>query len=91
MKNSNPVFQKNYIQYLAQLEIDEPVLIPFFDNTYQVSRTGVTDTHGNKPDYMTCVILLKYVLMTPSYVPAGKDWIPCREFKDAGKVLIGTV
>lgn len=84
MKTVNPIFKENYNKYLAQLDIDEHVKIPFFNNTYQVSKSGVTDNHGNKPSYMTCVILLKYVLMTPSYVPAGKDWIPYREFKDAG-------
>lgn len=85
MQNTNPVFKENYHMYLERLNIDEPVTVPFFSNTYHVSRSGVADDHGNKPDYMTCVILLKYVMMTPSYVPAGRDWIPYREFKDTGK------
>jgi hypothetical protein len=85
MKQSNPIFKQNYNKYLEKLDVDEPVTIPFFNNTYHVSKSGVADDHGNKPDYMTCVILLKYVLMAPSYVPAGKEWIPYREFKDAGK------
>lgn len=85
MQQSNPIFKANYNRYLAQLNIDKPVTVPFFNNTYKVSKSGVCDKRGKKPNYMTCVILLKYVLMTPPYIPAAKDWIPYREFKDAGK------
>jgi len=59
------------------------VRIPFFKKCYQISRFGVIDDQGKRPDYGTCVILLKYLLMRPKWVPGEKDWIHFRDFKDS--------
>lgn len=58
--------------------------IPFFNNIYRVSPSGVTDARGKRPDYGLCVIVLKYLLMCPQQVPAETEWVTYRDFKDAG-------
>lgn len=58
--------------------------IPFFQTTYQVSRSGVVDHNGNRPSYETCVILLKYLLMCPRQVPRENDWVNFRDLKSSG-------
>lgn len=59
--------------------------IPFFKTTYRVSQAGVTEECGKRPDYGTCVVLLKYLLMCPQRVPTETDWVTYRDFKDAGQ------
>ena len=38
-------------------------LIPFFKTLYRVSTSGVLDDRDKRPDYGTCVVLLKYLLI----------------------------
>ena len=102
MAESNPVFEKNYEDYLRQLDTThmsrwESILditvnkktrtaqIPFFQTLYRVSPFGVVNDQGRRPDYGTCVILLKYLLMCPSQVSCDKDWITYRDFADSGQ------
>ena len=59
--------------------------IPFFRTLYRVSRFGVMDDRGKRPDYGTCVVLLKYLLMCPKRVPPDRDWVSPRDFSDAGQ------
>jgi hypothetical protein len=33
------------------------IIIPFFGEKYIVSKSGITDRSGNRPDYGICVIL----------------------------------
>jgi hypothetical protein len=102
MAESNPIFKKNYEDYLRRLDkpntslwesvlniaVDEKrrtVQIPFFQTLYRVSPLGVVNERGQRPDYGTCVVLLKYLLMCPSQLPCEKDWITYRDFADAGQ------
>lgn len=102
MTQPNPVFEKNYEDYLRQLDstqmsrweavlditVDEKkrtAQIPFFQTLYRVSPFGVVDDRGRRPDYGTCVILLKYLLMCPLQVPCDQDWISYRDFADSGQ------
>jgi len=102
MTEPNPVFEKNYKDYLQQLDSTqmsrwESILditvdkkrrtakIPFFQTLYRVSPFGVIDDRGRRPDYGTCVILLKYLLMCPLQVPCDTDWITYRDFADSGQ------
>ena len=102
MIEPNPVFEKNYTDYLRQLDtthlpmwgsvlnitVDEKrtsALIPFFKTLYRVSPFGVVDDHGRRPDYGTCVILLKYLLMCPLQVTCDRDWVTYRDFADSGQ------
>ena len=61
-------------------------MVPFFQDVYGVSRIGVFDSNGTLPNYMKCVIVLKYLLMCPHQMPIGEtDWITYRDFKDSGQ------
>ncbi|MDJ0622322.1 MAG: DUF3786 domain-containing protein [Desulfocapsaceae bacterium] len=99
MGKPNPVFKKNYENYLHQLEEVNPAnwssilaievdrekrlaKIPFFDDMYDVSPTGISDAQGSRPDYGISVILLKYLLMCPQVVPTDSNWVHSRDFKD---------
>ncbi len=59
--------------------------IPFFNTNYRVSPSGVVDEEGRRPDYGTCVVLLKHLLMCPQQVPTENEWVTYRDFKDAGQ------
>ena len=59
--------------------------ISFFQTLYRVSTSGVVDDRGQRPDYGTCVILLKYLLMCPLQVPRDEDWTSYRDFADSGQ------
>ena len=102
MENKNPIFKKNYENYLQQLggvdlSMCESILgiavdqekgiaeIPFFGIHYQVSPLGVEDEGDKRPDYGICVVLLKYLLMCPAWIPPESDWINYRDFKDTGQ------
>lgn len=102
MAELNPVFQKNYGDYLRRLdntnlslwesvlditvdELRKTAQVPFFHTLYRVSPFGVVDDRGKRPDYGTCVILLKYLLMCPQQVPCDKDWITYSDFADSGQ------
>ena len=37
------------------------MMIPFFNNNYFISKEGIVDESGTRPDYMVCVILSKYL------------------------------
>jgi len=101
MATSNPIFKKNYTDYLKKLDtVDFSLLssvlditvneerriaqIPFFQADYQVSASGVVDNNGKRPNYDTCVILLKYLLMCPKQVSREKDWVNFRDLKSSG-------
>lgn len=88
---------ENYLQQLSAIDLaerapvlgitaeenSETVVVSFFNQRYRISRSGIEDEAGNRPDYVTCVILLKYLLMGPQQVPVEKEWMHFRDFKDS--------
>jgi len=90
---------ENYLQQLAAVDLSvcapilniavedagETAAIPFFETTYRVSRFGVVDDRGQRPDYGICVVLLKYLLTCPQQVPFQTDWVTHRDFRDSGQ------
>lgn len=96
MVESSDVFEKNYQEYCAQMAkldfgsiINElgivldgnRMFIPFFNNKYFVSNNGIVDESGNRPDYMTSVILAKYILLCPDQSHYDKEWVSFKDFK----------
>ena len=96
MVGSSDIFEKNYQEYCAQLaKIDfgsirdglglitdgDRMFIPFFNRRYWVSNNGIVDTSGNRPDYMVCVILAKYILLCPDQPNDDKEWVSFKDFK----------
>lgn len=72
---------------ILDIEVDEDrrvARIPLFMAPYRVSRFGVVDLDGKRPDYGTCVVLLKYLLMCPRIIPAGNEWVNYRDLKSSG-------
>ena len=96
MVDASDIFEKNYQEYCAQLaKIDfgsirdrlglvtdgDRMLIPFFNKSYLVSNNGIVDTSGNRPDYMVCVILAKYILLCPDQPDYDTEWVSFKDFK----------
>ncbi len=92
------IFEKNYQYYcdrIAELDFTsikerlgtesdrDQMKISFIDRDYLVSKKGVTDASGNRPDYMVCVILAKYLLLTPDKSYNDTEWVSFKDFKRA--------
>jgi len=95
----SPVFKKTYTEYLAQISgIDfsakqdrigvkldgHEIVVPFFGKPYRFSSSDISDPFGNRPDFGTCVVLCKYLLLCPAGYPHESDWVSYRDFKDSG-------
>ncbi|RJQ72294.1 MAG: DUF3786 domain-containing protein [Desulfobacteraceae bacterium] len=98
MDESSDVFERNVLDYCAQMEkIDfgsietelgmvhngDRRIIPFFNDRYIVSRKEIVDESGNRPDYMTFVILAKYILLCPGRSHYDAEWVSFKDFKKA--------
>lgn len=96
MSLANPVFEKNYSYYLEEItKVDfgalkdtlgcrvdgDQMVIPFFGREYRVSPHGMTDAAGQRPKYVVCVVLAKYILRCPSVLPVGDGWVSFKDFK----------
>lgn len=70
------------IKDILGIEIhDDNVIIPFFGHKYFVSHSGIKDSSGNRPDYVICVILSKYLLLCPNKEPEGNEgWSSLKDF-----------
>ena len=92
------VFEETYADYLARIagldftriagrlgaELSgEELMIPFFGNFYRVTKEGLSDISGKRPDFSVCVVLFKYLLLCPEHVPLEDDWVTFKDFKDA--------
>lgn len=90
------IFEKHYADYCVRIsKIDlrslahilgteyeeERMMIPFFNRTYRVSSDGITDESGNRPDYIICVILAKYILLCPECRHHDTQWVSFKDFK----------
>jgi hypothetical protein len=98
MDESSDVFERYYQEYCVQMaKIDfgsiknelgivhdgDRMFIPFFNNRYFVSNNGISDESGNRPDYMTSVILAKYILLCPDQSYYDNKWVSFKDFKRA--------
>lgn len=96
MTLDNPVFEKNYNYYLeeiAKADFDaiqdtlgcrvegDHVVVPFFGEEYRVAQSGITDASNQRPGYIVCVVLAKYILRCPAAAPAGDGWVSFKDFK----------
>lgn len=102
MHPKSEIFEKNYMEYCAQianlnftslkdtlgLEQDGgQIMIPFFNKDYFVSKKGIADESGTRPDYMVCVILSKYLLLCPEAPHYDTDWVSLKDFKKTSPFL----
>jgi len=99
METKETVFERNYKDYLAQLEKisfksiasnlggkaqGSVIEMPLFGKNYEISSMGITSQSGKTPAYDICVILIKYLLLCPDAPPNKDAWASFRNFKDSG-------
>ena len=97
--NKSPVFEETYNKYMTQIsDIDlipraerlgakpegEALIIPYYKKPYRISTDGVFDETGKRVNFAISVVLFQYVFSCPAEIPIAGDWVPYREFKDAG-------
>ncbi|MFZ5451426.1 MAG: DUF3786 domain-containing protein [Thermodesulfobacteriota bacterium] len=90
------IFETYYHDYCRQIaELDfasiketlgiefrsQEAIIPFLGEDYLVSKKGVADEFGNRPNYMVCVILCKYLLLCPNSPVLNKEWTALKDFR----------
>ncbi|MDD9303249.1 MAG: DUF3786 domain-containing protein [Desulfobacter sp.] len=96
MSEHSKIFETHYQNYCRQIQaIDLDAIkkrlniqvknniahVRLFDQTYQVSGRGIFDEANKKADYVTCVILSKYLLNCPDQSYLDADWCTFRDFK----------
>ena len=96
MTDRSDIFEKNVQEYQEQLStVDFDAVketlgilsdsggmwIPFFDTRYAVSRDGIVDASGSRPDYRVSVVLSKYILLCPEKVYQDEQWASFKDFK----------
>ena len=96
MHQKSEIFEKNYRGYCTQIanlnftsleknlgleQNGNQMIIPFFGKDYVVSKKGIMDESGTRPDYMVCVILSKYLLLCPELPYYDTDWVSLKDFK----------
>ena len=98
MTEKSTVFEETYTNYLnriagldfakiagrlgADMAGDE-LVIPFFGKPYRISKLGLSDASGKRPDFSVCIVLFKYLLLCPDHDPVDTDWVSFKDFKDA--------
>jgi uncharacterized protein DUF3786 len=60
---------------------DKEAIIPFLGEDYIISNKGIEDEFGNRPNYMVCVILSKYLLLCPDAPVVNKEWAALKDFR----------
>ncbi|WDP92917.1 MAG: DUF3786 domain-containing protein [Desulfobacter sp.] len=96
MAISSQVYQEHYRKYCRQLDtVDWKAAAPrlglefdgqtcqvrFLDRIYGVSSAGVFYKDGETADYITSVILFKYLLLCPERIHSDAEWCTFRDFK----------
>ncbi len=96
MFQGSEIFEKHYNNYCEQItKIDftsvkdrlgvehdaDQMRIHLFDKDYWISKDGMMDVSGKRPDYMICVILAKYILLCPDQLYNDAEWVSFKDFK----------
>lgn len=92
----NNIFETHYSDYCSQVaELDfkslketlgiqiqgENLVIPLLDQEYMVSKQGILDASGNRPNYRVCVVLFKYLLLCPDAPVLDAEWAALKDFR----------
>lgn len=102
MDGKAPVFEKNYKDYLVQVnELDlkavakktntewtgQSVVVPLFGIPYEISSSGIRDSSGTEPIYSIKIVLCQYLLQYPSKHPQDDTWTSYKDFRDAAPLV----
>ena len=97
------VYDMTYRNYLDQLKeinfsgkedilgvalANDEVLIPYFGKTIRLTRDGLKNESQKRPDFADCVVICRYLMMSPLFEPKQKQWAAFREFPDAGPLTV---
>lgn len=89
------VFETHYEEYCRRIgELDfssikdrlgielrgTEAVITFLGKKYLVSGAGIADASGNRPGYIDCVILSKYLLLCPEAPVEDRAWSALKDF-----------
>ena len=98
MNEKSSVFEETYTNYLSRVaeldfariagrlgaELDgEEMIIPFFGLPHRISKQGLKDPSGRRPNFSVSIVLFKYLLLCPDHDPIEDDWVSFKDFKDA--------
>ena len=98
MKKQGSIFRENYERYMRQIkDLDfsklalklgleknkDQLIIPFFNKRFRVDQDGIWTPNGDMPLYSECVVIAKYLILCPEYIPPFKQWVTYKDFKDA--------
>jgi hypothetical protein len=101
MSKKSDIFEKNYRDYcdrIADLDFGilkdrlgikmagENLIVPFFGKNYLISKHGILNEAGKRPNYMSSVILFKYLLLAPDRPYSEPEWISFKDFKQTSNV-----
>ena len=96
--SQSSVFEETYHKYLKQTaklnfekiadrlgaeRAGEDLIIPFFGKPHRISAEGISGPSGSRPNFSSCVVLFKYLLLCPDHDPIEKDWVSFKDFKDS--------
>ncbi len=96
MFQDSEIFEKHYNDYCDQIakinfkvikdrlgirHYGDRMLLSFFNREYVVSGNGIEDLSGNRPEYMPCVIIAKYILLCPDQSYHDTEWVSFKDFK----------
>ena len=102
MFKGSEIFEKHYWDYcdqIAKVECGvikdrlgikcdgERMIVPFYNRDYYVSKDGIADASGIRPDYMVCVILSKYILLCPDQPQHDPEWTSFKDLKRSSHFL----
>lgn len=102
---------KAYLSQLADLDLQvlvpevggritmgpegQGIEITYFNRPYRISPGGITDGAGRKPEYDTCIILCRYLVMAGERLGTDAlggqepdDWAGFRDLKNAGPLTV---
>ena len=96
MNDKAQIFEQHYEQYCTQIDEADwdaateilgvqkegsRLRVRFFGRDYLVGQGAISDESGARPDYMTCVILAKYILRCPCRIHHDPAWVSFKDFK----------
>ncbi len=102
MFNGSEIFEKHYRDYCQQIgKVDfvaikdklgvqydgDQLIVPFYNGRYVVSKDGIADSSGNRPDYMLCVIIAKYILLCPDELHQEAEWVSFKDLRKSSHFL----
>jgi hypothetical protein len=91
---------RNYLKQLKEMDFngreniigvaleDDALVVPYFGDFIRLTRDGLKNEAGIRPEFSDCVVICRYLIMCPLFEPKEKQWAAFREFPDAGPLTV---